>query len=517
MSEEQEEQQGWSSGIFVALMETALIASLFMGLNLWIIGSLFALVGVSLALLSSSGAWKYALGAGLFLGFALTFKFTGPLWMGLEIGGATLAILPPLVFYKLAPDNRWFTFVKEGSAKFIVKGDQLYDILMQWKGYTFDKDYNVVPVGEPTKDGKVLKEYQEVNQELPITAEDLAEMERFSYEKAERLKSKLENQGIKDMETLQQQADHGRLSRNIKGVGKRTEEKILELTRNNQGSLYEPFLKAVTKDGNEPQSPSDADKVITVYEEIDPNDPNITREQQDEHLLGGLRFYGWLHPLIDVMTYTFSWTSVTPGGEVEKHQNETLDHMLLKRKKYYFQVTEAEEEGLLPLGAEVDMPTRIVNPKKAKFEVDNWLEFVIGLIRTEVRNALTTENWKALTKQKVDLSKDIFATIVENGLVQEFEEEYGVRIKGIKIRNLDPPEDIRDATLQEKIAGYEADARVREAEGNAQAMDIEYDMVEQHSPLGKQMKEMEALKESESNVIAAGNLVETLKNLFSSS
>ncbi|HDL74831.1 MAG TPA: hypothetical protein ENH06_00375, partial [bacterium] len=41
-------------------------------------------------------------------------------------------------WYVLAPRNIFFTFVEEGKAKIVVKGDSFERILVQWEGYTVD-------------------------------------------------------------------------------------------------------------------------------------------------------------------------------------------------------------------------------------------------------------------------------------------------------------------------------------------------------------------------------------------
>lgn len=45
-----------------------------------------------------------------------------------------------LAWFKLAPRNLFFTFVSEGTAKIIVKGDQFSKCLIQWEGHTLDRE-----------------------------------------------------------------------------------------------------------------------------------------------------------------------------------------------------------------------------------------------------------------------------------------------------------------------------------------------------------------------------------------
>ncbi|HOK35572.1 MAG: SPFH domain-containing protein [Candidatus Pacebacteria bacterium] len=49
-----------------------------------------------------------------------------------------------VVYFYLAPRNLFFTFVTEGTCKIILKGRSFHKILIQYKGHTLDKDFNVI-------------------------------------------------------------------------------------------------------------------------------------------------------------------------------------------------------------------------------------------------------------------------------------------------------------------------------------------------------------------------------------
>ena len=49
----------------------------------------------------------------------------------------------PLVYSVLAPKNLFFTFIKEGTCKIVMRGEQFERALIQWKGYTIDDNGNV--------------------------------------------------------------------------------------------------------------------------------------------------------------------------------------------------------------------------------------------------------------------------------------------------------------------------------------------------------------------------------------
>ncbi|MEF8846983.1 MAG: SPFH domain-containing protein [Candidatus Paceibacterota bacterium] len=477
------------------------------------------IVGISSVLiLAMNTAWKHLaivlVAAGVFFGVYLL-----PFWLQicLMIVGGSVSLFFS-VYYGLAENNRWFTKLEEGQAKFVMKAGRYVKTLFQWEGHTLDDEGNVVPLGKYTRNGKVIEEFEELEDDMPIEAKYLAEMDRFSFSRAKKFRERIENQGIDNLEDLREAASEGRLAEEVKGIGEVTQDEIHRIIESKRGTYYEPSLKAVTKQGKEADTSSKADKVITTYDEVaNPagSDDIFRQDNRDFYRGGGLRFFSPYYPLYEVNTYKFSWAALSQDGEVKIHKNEELDYILVQPDLYYFQVTDAEDEDLLPLGAEVTVRIRVVNPKKAMLVPENWLEMVINLIRPAIRNSLSSEKYKNLTGQYEDLSEDIFATIVSSGLIDQLEEDYGVQVERLDIKNLDPPEDLREATLKEAIAGYEADAAKTRAKGEAEAKKIKYEAIKEYEPISLTVEGIEAAKESNPYVITQGlpGLVDAMKSL----
>ncbi len=59
------------------------------------------------------------------------------------LGG--LVFLALFVWFVLAPLNIFFTFVKEGTAKVVVRGEAVQRVFIQWEGYVLDSEGDVVP------------------------------------------------------------------------------------------------------------------------------------------------------------------------------------------------------------------------------------------------------------------------------------------------------------------------------------------------------------------------------------
>lgn len=70
-----------------------------------------------------------------------------------------------LIYFYLAPNNRFFTFVHEATGRFVSKGGQVSKVLIQWEGHTFDDDGNVVPTNKWVKGGKELDVVKELDKE----------------------------------------------------------------------------------------------------------------------------------------------------------------------------------------------------------------------------------------------------------------------------------------------------------------------------------------------------------------
>ena len=78
------------------------------------------------------------------------FFIKGLFWQTLVVFSAILIdiiVFAAFVYFWWAPNNLFFTFVEESTAKIIVKGGAFDKILIQFKDYTFNENWNVVAEG----------------------------------------------------------------------------------------------------------------------------------------------------------------------------------------------------------------------------------------------------------------------------------------------------------------------------------------------------------------------------------
>lgn len=194
-------------------------------------------------------------------------------------------------------------------------------------------------------------------------------------------------------------------------------------------------------------------------------------EGTNRHLFGGLQFYG-LWPLDNIYRYKFEWTSLTPDGSPLHHVPEILDYILLKQDVYFGEVKEAEDKEMFPLNVGFVLTLETVNPYKALFNVQNWIEAVISKTIPMVRNAMTRDKYENLIANTEDLNNGIGKNLDDSGLKKFFLEFYGVNVIAIQIQTIDPPEEYREATLKQFVAEQDAKRIVTLATADAEAYEI---------------------------------------------
>ena len=114
----------------------------------------------------------------------------------------------------------------------------------------------------------------------------------------------------------------------------------------------------------------------------------IVEGREPPHLFGGLRFYG-LWPIDQIFEYKFRWTHLHEDGKAVSH-DEWLDFALLKTDLYVIEYPLTEKEAAedidgVPLGINLVMPIRIVNPYVALFVARRWLPLITGVAKATLR------------------------------------------------------------------------------------------------------------------------------------
>lgn len=218
-----------------------------------------------------------------------------------------------------------------------------------------------------------------------------------------------------------------------------------------------------------------------------------------KYFLGGLKFYGFW-PLDDIYLYDFSWTNMLQDGTVQPHPKQTLDHCLVKIDVYWAKVWMAEDQKMLPLDVELVLTIRVLNPYKALFRVQNWLETTINRIEPAVRNAISRKAYKTWIGGKADLADEIYKQKEVDDLLKEFRSNLGVDVKAIEVRSINPTtaevDRAREATLKRYFAEQDRDRITVEANAEKKRLEAVYGTIQEFGDLGKMVRLLEALEKS---------------------
>ena len=223
-------------------------------------------------------------------------------------------------------------------------------------------------------------------------------------------------------------------------------------------------------------------------------------------VFGGLRYYGFW-PLDDIYIYDFQWTGIKEDGTIDPHPKETLDFILLKDDIYGLKEEKAEDKNLLPLDITVALTIRIVNPYRALFNVQNWLETVYNRVRPYIRDFITTDTYENFIKNPARMGIQIQTRLEEEKILNEFWQRYGVDIRKIEVKDIDPGKEYRDISLAKYLAEKEREKIEIQAEAEKNRLKIVadgeanrilrvYKEVEKHGELGKFIRALEALEKS---------------------
>ena len=199
-----------------------------------------------------------------------------------------------------------------------------------------------------------------------------------------------------------------------------------------------------------------------------------------------LRNIPWvgIPPFYKIYSYRFRWASfeqrcdlmtgvlVTRPVIIEK----ILRYITLKDDVYNMTVESAETQEVIPLNVEIAITANVVNPKKALFQIEKWLEVIINQVGAKIRKFIGTQGYFELIQAKEE-EKDLFDLREEKLLsdknlefiISSIRSIYGVNIKRVQIKELNPAtkeaEEFIRASIQEFISARQSAGWKKEADG----------------------------------------------------
>ena len=189
-------------------------------------------------------------------------------------------------------------------------------------------------------------------------------------------------------------------------------------------------------------------------------------------LLRNVRWIG-LPPFNDAYVYGFSWTSLEEEQKDEKdmkkkfhYSDKTIDYILIQDDIYVTQVKEAECKDNIPLDAIILIGGRIVNPYKALFKVERWLESTANRVGADMRDLFGKKTYAQIR----ELS-DTEANVFEKKTFDEVFNEWGFEILFVRVHSVNPGSELAKKFIEATTVTYVAEekAKADEAEGRGKA------------------------------------------------
>ncbi len=241
------------------------------------------------------------------------------------------------------------------------------------------------------------------------------------------------------------------------------------------------------------------------------------------NLFGGFWLFSLVWPFDSIHTYKFEWVGVDTDGQPRRHEPRLVDYVFLKDDLYYRFLGKIEDVNKVPLDFETVFTIRVLNPSKALFRVEHWLENTLNRIVSELRKIVGKFSYEDITTKEGTIGKILEQLQV---LLDNLRREWGVLVREIRFIRIDPPEEIRQDTIKMYLAQREAERIVVEAEARRQELNLRgegealrighvYDKLQSYGNFALAVRWFEALEKGQTNWIVPAGFRELISEITS--
>ena len=211
----------------------------------------------------------------------------------------------------------------------------------------------------------------------------------------------------------------------------------------------------------------------------------------------GLRWVGI--PFVNsVHSYRFKWTSYEDEKIVSKE--ETIDFILVQDDVYYAFVDEAETKGMVPVNVSLLLTLRVVNPYKALYRVQHWLEATQNRIKPAFRSFVALKEFEELTKQREAVEEELNSFLRGTKVDEFISDNYGVELVAVEIVRIDPAGEwaakFAEAATKKWLAEKDKDQIEVLADAEVQRLDRIYGKVASYGDTGLFIRAVEAVEQA---------------------
>lgn len=231
---------------------------------------------------------------------------------------------------------------------------------------------------------------------------------------------------------------------------------------------------------------------------------NIKLRPEPPRLFGGLRIVGI--PFIDMVhIYKFKWTSyeqVEEDGKTAEKPVTTekeIDYIFVQDDIYYTFVKEAETSEMLPLSISLLLTLRVLNPYKALFKIQKWLETTLNKIKPSVRAYVGTKKYEDMVSKVEEEKRNVKTEIFDRlQVIKDEMAEYGVEFADIEIPAMELSGPRGEKYIELSTKQYEADKEKTRIEtlanADARRLDTVFRKVKEFGETGLYLKTLETLE-----------------------
>jgi len=221
---------------------------------------------------------------------------------------------------------------------------------------------------------------------------------------------------------------------------------------------------------------------------------------------GGLKWIGipFIHAIHESR---FNWTSLEQkkkeeGGTEDRlvTTEQDMSHVLVQDDVYVSEIKGVETSELVPMNLTLLLTIAIINPRKALFRIQHWLEATHNHIRPYMREYVGTKAYEELIKDKNASAKEVLNILGEEGVLQELRSRYGVDVRNVQIHRIDPSAEASDVVdfvelaTKQYAAKREGESIVTLAEARAMEVKTVSEAIEKQGEIGKLVVTLESLE-----------------------
>ncbi|MEK7575625.1 MAG: SPFH domain-containing protein [Patescibacteria group bacterium] len=223
-------------------------------------------------------------------------------------------------------------------------------------------------------------------------------------------------------------------------------------------------------------------------------------------ITGGLKWIGI--PFINkVHLYRFEWTSYEQVREGEKtiekpitKEEKDISFILVQDDVYFTFLDKAETKGMIPVDVSLLLTLRVVNPYKALFRIQKWLEATQNRVKPAYRSFTRKKTFEELTEQREAVEDEANSFLKDSQVDNFIKDTYGVELVAVEMVKIDPAGEWGTKFTEEAAKKWSAEKEKERIETLADAdvnrMERVYGKITSYGEQGMYIRTVEAIEKT---------------------